>query len=155
MEKNSVIGDIMEEKEKTEEKPKKEERRPVRVKVLCGIPSGWSIPDARYGRKRILQGEKVEFNIYDRVELHGLLQVLKTVNTPRINEVEYVKSRNPARHGIRKKFEIVGELPTEIPKVLQEIRYGRYKTTPEEEDAILTLVPNYFEKVHKTVKIVT
>ena len=152
--KNSVSGDIMEEiKEKTEEKTK--EKKPVRVKVLCGIPSGWSIPDKRHGRKRILQGEKVEFNIYDKTELHGLLQVLKTVNTPRINEIEYVSSRIPLRHGIRKKFEIVGELPSELPKVLQNIRYGRYKTTPEEEDAILTLVPTYFEKVHKIVKIVT
>ena len=118
-------------------------KKSATVKIKCTIPSGWTIPDPQLGTRRIVENEEVEFDIFNRQELHCLIQVLKTLNTPRINEVEYKKS--PTRHGIRKKFEIVEGLE-QLPTSLQKIKFGPYKYTPEEMKAIVLLVPEFFQK---------
>jgi len=151
----------MENEEKIEEKkkvgrPKKEETMEEikEVTVKCMSPCGWIISDNELGKRRINVNESVSFNIYDGIQLHNLIQVIRIINNPRINEVEY-KDRGSGRHAIRKKFEIVSGLEY-LPKVLQVTKMSKMEYTPEEREAITSLVPDFppFKKKEKTVIIV-
>jgi len=150
----------MEEEKKKVGRPKKEEtegkemKKMQMVEVKCMVPNGWVITDEELGKRVIQPNEIVPFNIYDGLQLHNLIQVLRIINNPRINEVEY-KDRGSGRHAIRKKFEIASGIE-HLPKVLQETKMSKMEYTPEEKDAIKSLVPDFppFKKREKTVIVV-
>lgn len=129
---------------KNEEKTMTREARIVdKVVVKCNVPCGWVLDDPIIGRRRVLDGEKVEFDPMNGTQLHQLIQVLRVVNNPRINEQEnVVKKGGQTRHTLRKKFEIVSGLES-LPKVLQETRMSAMEYNPAEIEAIRSLVPDF------------
>jgi hypothetical protein len=122
-----------------------------KVKIKCMVPSGWTIYDERIGQRIIQMGETIEFDPLKKKELHTLLQVIKIVNTPKINEIEY-RDRITKRTERRKKFEIVSGIES-LPQCLQTTKLSRVKYNQEEIDAILSLVSDYFDKEEALYKI--
>ena len=113
-----------------------------KVKVKCGWPSGWVIDDPELGKRRIKDGETVEFDPTDGVQLHNLIQVLRVVNSPRRNITEHKSPDDKRLHIQKRKFEIVEGLEY-LPKALQETKMSYMEYTPAERNAILSLVPDF------------
>jgi hypothetical protein len=107
------------------------------------------------GRERfaLAPGEHAKFNIRDRYELHALLQVIKNVNTPKMNTQSYLMKGDVEPMKYRHRFKIVNGIEN-LPPVLQKLAYrGVSAPTTEERDAILALVPTYYQREEKLYKV--
>lgn len=138
----------------TKDKPKAEVKSPKFVEVIFNGSTGWTIDYQGRGRKTIMPGKTEKFNIYDKQQLHALLQVLKNVNTEKINTRTIVNKKNQAKpYDYIKRWEVVSGLDN-LPKVLQDITFGENNFPSEEEQkAIVSLVPNYYIKEKKLYEI--
>lgn len=108
------------------------------------------------GSKRVLPGEIEKFNIYDKEQLNALLGILKQINTERgiFNTTSFKDKQDRAQPiKYRKRWEVAEGLDN-LPEPLRDIKYAgtRYQT-PAQRDAILSLVPDYYEKAETIVKI--
>jgi len=148
----------MESKEKPKVEPKAEPQAEVNtpkfVEVIFNGSTGWTISYHGRGNKVIMPGETAKFNIYEKQQLHALLQVLKNVNTENINTRTIVNKQNKAKpYEYIKRWEVLNGLE-HLPKVLQDIQFGENNFPSEEEQkAIVSLVPNYYLKEKKLYEI--
>lgn len=132
-------------KEEMESRPKVET-----VVVQHNGTSGWAISYPGKGIKEIRPNSEEKFNPYDRHELHALLQIIKIVNTPRVNRQQYMdKSDDVQPYKVRYKFELKSGHKS-LPPALQKLKYGPSDfPTDEVKEAILSLCPNYWEEKEK------
>jgi hypothetical protein len=136
---------------KTDVKEEMESRLKVEhVVVKYGGTSGWAISYPGKGIKEIRPDSTEKFNPHDRYELHALLQIIKQVNTPRVNRQQYMDKADQVNpYKVRYKFELVSG-HTSLPPALQKLKYGPSDfPTDEVREAILSLCPDYWEEKEK------
>ena len=141
-------------KEKAEEVKPEMKPNGEKIKVKCMCPCGWVISDAQTGLRRVMNNETIELDPHDGGQLHTIIQVLRTINNPRVNEVEYM-DKGTRKHNIRKKFEIVSGLDS-LPEVIQKTRMSKMEYTLEEREAIMSLAPDFppLKRKEKTVVVI-
>jgi len=110
-----------EKNEETKTMNRSSKKKIGKVKVKCGWPSGWVIDDPELGKRRIKDGETVEFDPTDGVQLHNLIQVLRVVNSPRRNITEHKSPDDKRLHIQKRKFEIVEGLEY-LPRLCKKQR---------------------------------
>lgn len=117
---------------------------PYLVSVLYGGIGGWSVKDQSYG-----PGDVVDLNLKDKKDLAVLIQVMKCINEPKTNKLPY-EIKNPKDgedRGYHIRYTLVEETKKNIPKELLSVKFNSSgKLTEEQTNAVLALVPNFFEK---------
>ena len=131
-------------------RPPKVNREEKFVKVRYDGTSGWTLCYEGEEREILGPGDTKDFNLHNKYDLRSLIQIIKQINNPKGNTQSYIDKNDPVeRTKYRKRFTIVGgeEL---IPEALRKIKY-RENNSPlnTEREAILELVPDFFERKKK------
>lgn len=123
------------------------------VKVEYNGTGMWFLDYPGRERLAIRPGSTVDFNIKDRHELHALLQVIKNMNTRKFNTQAYLVKSDPEPVKYRYRFKVVEGIDN-LPEPLRKLHYRENDApTKEEQDAILSLVPDYYQKEEILYKI--
>jgi hypothetical protein len=117
------------------------------VEVTYGGLGGWRISYPTRGTFVFGPGDKCKFRLNDKYELRALLQIIKQINAPEVNTSSYLDKGDKARpHKYRHRFAISDDEKIKIPGVLQKYSFSiNDNYTEEEESAILTLCPDFFD----------
>lgn len=131
-------------KDKTEEK---QETRKELVVRFNGIGT-WTMNCPGRGSKELTPGTVETLNLTDKYELKAALEILKQVNSPRINTQKFIVkgSADGKDTKYRTRFDVLSGIE-HLPKILQEVKFKANNfPTHEEMEAVKSLVPDFYEK---------